>query len=143
MRLHKLVLLCTIVFLVNSQVLDKGIFLVSGTVSNVKKNGILYVNLFTRTGFENESDADFSFSLKVNKNSKEVSFVLENVPAGTYALRCFLDKNGNEKIDMGLFGPKEPYGFYREKEKVSRPPKFDELSFKINGDLSSIKIRLK
>jgi uncharacterized protein (DUF2141 family) len=34
------------------------------------------------------------------------------VPAGRWAVSAFEDRNGNGVLDMGLFGPKEPSGFW-------------------------------
>ncbi len=143
MKLHRVVPLLTAILLMSSQVPEVRTFSVSGTVSRIKADGILYVRLFSRTAFENESDAGFSFSKRVKKKDEDVSFCFENVPAGMYAVRCFLDKNENGIIDMGLFGPKEPYGFCMEKSKISRPPEFNELSFDISGNLDGIRIVLK
>ena len=39
-----------------------------------------------------------------------VSISFEGVPPGTYGVRCFLDTNGNGKLDRGVFGPTEPWG---------------------------------
>lgn len=70
-------------------------------------------------------------------------FKFNNIPGGEYAIKCFQDLNNNKKIDMGLFGPKEPYGFYLVKKDVNKPPGFDDLSFLINKNINDIIITLR
>ena len=43
------------------------------------------------------------------------------------------DLNKNKKLDTNFLGiPKEPYGFSNEKKGRFGPPKFKEVSFKLN-----------
>ena len=39
--------------------------------------------------------------------------------------------NGNGDLDMGSFGPKEPWGTYRDARPKFRGPKFEEMAFVI------------
>ena len=50
-----------------------------------------------------------------------------------YAFTFFHDLNKNKKLDTNFLGiPKEPYGFSNEKKGRFGPPKFKEVSFKLN-----------
>lgn len=71
-----------------------------------------------------------------------IGYRFEGIPAGTYAIRCFQDENGNGKLDRGMTGPKEPWGmsFRPGKSKHLRPPKFDEVSFEVRQDISGLDI---
>jgi len=40
-------------------------------------------------------------------------FEFAGLAPGHYALKCFQDVNGNKKLDIGMFGPKEPWSTYR------------------------------
>jgi len=75
--------------------------------------------------------------------SKVGTCVFENLPAGTYAVSTFHDKNNNKDLDTGLFGiPKEKYGFSNDASKPFGPPDFAEASFKLKAN-SQITINLK
>ena len=56
--------------------------------------------------------------------------VIANVPPGRYAAQVFHDRNGNGKIDRGLFGiPKEPVGFSNDAPIHMAPPRWDAAMF--------------
>lgn len=71
-----------------------------------------------------------------------IRYRFDDLPAGTYAIRCFQDENDNGKLDRGLTGPKEPWGmsFRPGKGKRMRPPKFEEVSFDVDADISGLDI---
>ncbi len=48
--------------------------------------------------------------------------VFENIPFGEYAVSAFHDENANQKLDMGLFGPIESYGFSNGARSFLPPP---------------------
>jgi len=48
--------------------------------------------------------------------------------------RCFQDLNRNQKLDRGMFGPKEPYGLSWKDDKCF-PFDFDDVSFTVNKNL--------
>ena len=117
-------------------------FTLSGTVGNLKKAGTVYIRLFNEYQFNKKIEPDFT--VKINTEDKdEVSFEFTDIPAGFYAIKCIQDVNGNGRLDKSFYGPKEPYGFYREKARIMKSPKFDELSFYIDKDIIGIKILLK
>lgn len=67
----------------------------------------------------------------------------ENLPAGTYAVSTFHDKNNNSKLDTGIFGaPTEKYGFSNNASKPFSPPDFSQAAFKLQGN-GQITIKLK
>jgi uncharacterized protein (DUF2141 family) len=72
-----------------------------------------------------------------------VEYRFEKVPAGTYAIRAFLDTNGNEDLDMGLLGPQEPWGVYEAGGQIMGPPRFHKLSFEIQSDLENADFHLR
>lgn len=74
------------------------------------------------------------------KNGK-VSFVFENVPAGTYAIMALHDVNENNRMDFEDSGmPKESYGMSGN-EMAMGPPTFDMAKFEANGEDLEFKIR--
>ncbi|MBC7458534.1 MAG: DUF2141 domain-containing protein [Bdellovibrionaceae bacterium] len=69
--------------------------------------------------------------------------IFKNLPAGTYAVSTYHDKNNNQKLDTGLFGaPKEKYGFSNDASKPFSPPDFAEAAFQLKSN-SQINIKLK
>ena len=65
-----------------------------------------------------------------------------DVPPGAWALSAFEDKNDNGVLDMGLFGPKEPSGFWRP-FTAWRRPKFDDVAATVTHDSAGADITLK
>lgn len=59
--------------------------------------------------------------------------VFEDLPAGDYAVKVFHDANSNEKLDIGLMGPKEKYGFSNNVMGFMGPPDFDDAKFHFDG----------
>ncbi|WP_432768924.1 DUF2141 domain-containing protein [Sphingopyxis sp.] len=53
---------------------------------------------------------------------------------GTYAVAVVHDENGNNKMDMALFMPREGFGFSRNPAIGMGPPKFNSASFAVSGE---------
>jgi len=120
-------------------------FKVSGEVT-FPKTGNLFVQLITKEEFDSDKDAGFGIVVAVGPEDIKkgrAPFSFEGVPKGTYGIRCFQDVNGTGKMEKGMFGPKEPWGTYRPARPMFRAPRFDEISFEVNGDIRDIKIELK
>ena len=63
--------------------------------------------------------------------------VLEDLPAGEYAVAIFHDENGNEELDTNWLGiPREPLGFSRARMKTFGPPKFQECAIMLQGNMT-------
>jgi len=69
------------------------------------------------------------------------SFQFEVAP-GRYALSAFEDVNGNGVLDMGLFGPKEPSGFFKV-FTAWRKPTFADVSWTADKAVQGADIPLK
>ena len=78
-----------------------------------------------------------------NRDFRKVPFQFENVEEGVYAIRCYQDVNGNEKLDRGLFGPKEPWWLSYQGERPLRIPKFKHIAFKVDSNIRDIQINLE
>lgn len=64
------------------------------------------------------------------------------LPKGTYAVRVFHDANSNKKLDIGLFGPEEVYGFSNNARGWFGPPDLSKQLFSLEQDLTlSIKLQ--
>ena len=67
-----------------------------------------------------------------------------DLPAGTYAVAAYHDKNANGDLDTFLVVPREDYGFSNDARSPFGPPSFKSASFEFDGaeDLH-IRIRAK
>jgi uncharacterized protein (DUF2141 family) len=72
-----------------------------------------------------------------------VHFEFAGLTPGRYALKCFQDTNGNKKIDIGLFGPKEPWATYRLAKPKLRAPRFEEMAFDAVQDVTNAHLILR
>ncbi|WP_235297651.1 DUF2141 domain-containing protein [Portibacter marinus] len=74
------------------------------------------------------------YEIKKVEDDREV-LVLEDIPAGTYAIAIFQDFNGNRKFDYNWVGvPKEPFGFSTNFMVNNRAPRYKEVTFTHPGD---------
>jgi uncharacterized protein (DUF2141 family) len=64
------------------------------------------------------------------------------VPPGRWAVSAFEDRNDNGVLDMGLFGPKEPNGFWRAFTGHHKP-RFEEVAAAVDHDVLDAHIALK
>jgi uncharacterized protein (DUF2141 family) len=70
--------------------------------------------------------------------------VLDTVPFGEYAVSAYHDANGNGKLDKKWFRiPAEGYGASNNKHAERRGPEFDESSFNVHAEETTINIELR
>jgi uncharacterized protein (DUF2141 family) len=120
-------------------------FVVEGEIS-FTKTGDLFIQLVNEEEFNNDRMPPFAMILRVGPEEMKkgrVSFQFGGVSAGTYGIRCFQDVNENQKLDRGVFGPREPWGVYRPKRPAFRGPKFEEISFTVDRDITRIQVEVK
>jgi uncharacterized protein (DUF2141 family) len=120
-------------------------FTVSGTIllKGVGKTGNLYVSLVTEKLFNTPLAGYKKSILKVDTNilkSKEIKFRFNGVKKGRYGIRCFLDLNGNGKLDKGTFGPSEPWGMSWQGKKPFGWPKFKYIAFNVDSNITNLRI---
>ena len=75
------------------------------------------------------------------RDSAQVSF--RGIAQGTYAIALVHDENGNSKMDMAIFLPKEGFGFSRNPAIVTGPPKFKAAAFAIDAVEVSQQVKMK
>ena len=147
MRIKQLISICigSLLFIPASGWAETVGFLVAGSIT-FTKTGALYCSLVTQKHYENDETSPFNLVLPVGdqeRKAKQVAFTFEKVPAGTYAIQCFQDVNGNGTLDQGQFGPKEPWGMYRPKRPLLRGPTFEEIKFDVTSDIVDITFEVK
>ena len=81
-----------------------------------------------------EGMLELRFSIEEAKQNDFV-YLLQDLPAGTYAIAAYHDLNDNGELDTGLFGiPNEPYGFSNDPKAKWRAPKYKEINFDLAAD---------
>lgn len=75
--------------------------------------------------------------------NKEATAVFTDVPYGEYAVKVFHDANQNRKLDFGLMGPKEAYGFSNNARGRFGPPDYDDVKFALAAKELTIEIEVK
>lgn len=104
-------------------------------------HGTLFVTIYNNpdSWLGEEAYRDLRFPVSTQEDN---TIVIEDIPAGTYAVSVFHDLNGNMDIDTNLIGiPKEPYGFSGKVGKFG-PPKYDKASFVLESGTKPLQIEL-
>jgi uncharacterized protein (DUF2141 family) len=108
----------------------------SGRVLGSSGKNPVYVALWNEAGFLKQPVQ----SLRLEPGGS-LRYQFEIV-AGRWAVSAFEDRNGNGSLDMGLFGPKEPSGFWRPFH-AWRKPRFDDVVSTVEHDVLEADIVLR
>jgi len=108
----------------------------AGRVHGASGRHAIHVALWRRDGFLEHPAREARFA---PGQPPEFRF---DVPQGKWAVSAFEDRNDNGVLDMGLFGPKEPAGFWRP-FTAWRRPKFDDVAAAILRDTTDADVTLK
>ena len=74
---------------------------------------------------------------KAPAETGDTKVVLEDLPAGDYALAVFHDENSNDALDKNWLGlPREDYGFSMARTKTFGPPSFSECLVVLREDMT-------
>jgi uncharacterized protein (DUF2141 family) len=69
---------------------------------------------------------------------------LDGLPPGDYAIKAYLDSNGNGRLDRGALGaPTEPYGFSNDARGRLGPPSWEKARFTVGADRRELAIGLR
>jgi uncharacterized protein (DUF2141 family) len=82
-------------------------------------------------------------SAEIKPAGGRVTATFEDVPYGDYAVKVFHDENDNKKIDIGLRGPKERYGFSNGARGLFGPPSFSDAKVALTTPELQLEIALK
>ena len=107
-----------------------------------KMKGEISIGIYNSDDGWTESDKEYK-GVYVEASREIVSYIFEEIPAGTYAIAVFHDLNMNKILDKNLFGiPKEGYGFSNNVFGIVGPPDYLDASFLLDKDMT-IYIKLK
>lgn len=106
--------------------------------------GSIYVAVYDQANhFLKEKKVRFQKIIPVSEQGN-LEITLPDLPAGTYAISCFHDVNGNGKLDKNFLGiPSEPYGFSNNARPTFRAPNWEEAKFFWEPGAEIVSIRLE
>jgi uncharacterized protein (DUF2141 family) len=81
--------------------------------------------------------------MKIPAKAGSMTVHFDAIAPGPYAVKVMQDVNGNGKMDIGLFGPSEPYGFSNNVRAVMSAPSFDKAKFEIHDGDNQIAITIR
>ena len=61
---------------------------------------------------------------------------------GTYAVAIYHDVNSNHRLDIGMFGPTEAYGFSNNPRILFAKPSYESVKFQARAGETAVHIRL-
>jgi uncharacterized protein (DUF2141 family) len=108
------------------------------------QKGQLCMSLFkSNRGFPSDSrKAVQGKCIRINGSSVAINF--SNLNPGSYAVAVIHDANSDKNLNRNYLGiPTEGFGFSRNPQIVSGPPKFGDTSFLVVGDSTNIAIQLQ
>jgi uncharacterized protein (DUF2141 family) len=98
------------------------------TVTNIKEVvGNMRVGIYKSTNdFPDENDTYKSKIYKISKTGT-VTFKINDLPYGNYAIAVYQDKNKNGRMDKNFVGvPKEPFAFANNVKPRFSAPSFED-----------------
>jgi len=111
----------------------------------VQDTGVLYIYLVDAETFKKPLTGLQKIVQKIildGNHTKKISFTFNGVNTGVYGVRCFIDKDGNGKLNRGFLGPSEPWGM-SSRERPKGIPSFSDICFKVDKSVENIIIQVK
>jgi uncharacterized protein (DUF2141 family) len=109
---------------------------IAGQVSGPPREHTVYVALWDAAGFLKTPVQQIRIA-----PGAALTFQFKAAP-GRWAVSAYEDRNENGVLDMGLFGPKEPSGFWRAFSGWHKP-RFDEVASTVERDVADANLQLK
>jgi len=109
----------------------------------ISEEGVLYIYLVDEEQFSIPFTGIKELVIPISSvhlESGTIPFAFQNIPAGRYGIRVFIDTNDNDKLDRGLTGPNEPWGMSWQEKRVGRIPRFKHIAFQLAGDIHGLEI---
>jgi uncharacterized protein (DUF2141 family) len=109
---------------------------VAGRIAGAARGHTVHVALWDAEGFLKTPRHEIQIAA-----GRELQFRFAVSP-GRWTISAYEDRNENGALDMGLFGPKEPTGFWRAFNGWHKP-RFDEVAVSIDADVLDVVVILK
>ena len=122
--------------LVSAQGQEVTRFSVSGEVLGASGHHTIHIALWDVTGFLKTPVEEIRI-----RPGESLHYKLFLKP-GVWAISAYEDLNENGVLDVGIFGPREPHGFWRP-FRGRHKPRFDEVAAMVDYDISDANLVLK
>lgn len=111
------------------------------TVENVRgRTGTVHATLFDAAGWE---AGPAKLRAQAPAGAGPIAVVFPGVAPGRYAVRLYLDRDGDGTLDTGLMGiPTEPYAFSNNAPARFGPPPFAAAAFDVGPAGAAQTVRL-
>jgi len=119
---------------------DAPTYEVSGTVTNCSGKHDVHIALAGPGIFDGAEPIEGLIVSAADVTAGRAPFTFR-APRAWYAITVFEDEDDDGELAVGLFGPKEPYGFYRASTGFG-PPSFDKIKFELTADLPGADVEL-
>ena len=97
--------------------------------------GQIYIGLYER---EETWSTKQALRVESGAYSDGFSATFKALPAGRYAVRLYIDENGNNKLDTRIFGiPAEPFGMSRNAPSRFGPPSFMDAAIELSESMAT------
>ena len=129
-------LLGTVLFLSQPLFAQSDTFTIKGVIK-FKESGTIRLSLINESQFNQTTRFVDKFKKKPTEEeiaNGQCTFTFKNIPRGVYGINGYQELNENGKLDMGLFGPKEPWGMSFIEKRPFGPPKFKQMCFLLEND---------
>ena len=97
----------------------------------------------TSEGFDKEKPLFVKVIPKEGVVNGTLSIKYPGLKPGTYGLAILDDENNNDKMDYGLFLPKEGFGFSNYYHTGLSKPTFDKFKFILKNEDKTVEIKVK
>ena len=111
------------------------------TVDTTSQHGTLFAALYnSEEAFDARTPLQTA-AVPALETGTEITFCV--LTSGEYGVAIFHDQNGNEDLDVNLFGaPREPYGFSRNPPIFFSAPNFKRFAFAFDGQPLRLSVML-
>ena len=109
---------------------------IAGRVAGASGKHVVHVALWTAANFLETPTRELTIP-----PGGDLRFRFEVAP-GRWAVSAYEDRNDNGTLDVGMFGPKEPNGFWRP-FKAWRKPRFDDVDRDVTAPIADATVTLK
>jgi uncharacterized protein (DUF2141 family) len=129
-------LIIALAFFANANASQTAMITIAGTVTGGSGHHSVYVALWSEQHFLETPAQTIHLLPGADARYRFVA------PIGRWGVSAFEDSNENGRLDMGLFGPKEPSGFWRA-FRGHRKPRFDDIATLVDHDVVDANITLR
>lgn len=96
-------------------------------------NGYIMVGIYTEDSSFPETEPFRSVEAEAESGSTQI--IIEDLPAGEYAIAIMHDENGNSEFDISNNGmPLEGWGFSNNPDTSMGPATWSDASFELSGN---------